>query len=723
MTTRLSVRPVPRPGWADGSPPRLALAEFLLGCEEPAACAQSALEWLRTHAGVRQGLCLVRDPERARLVAVAGLGMSPVRASRFVVDLGRPQHPLAAALLRGEAHLISLNGGGPGVSAPFRGRAPLLAVPLTDGGSRSWEPSGLLLVSPPGDTTRREADWLARLLGPTLARLERTHRAVAASKRFERERGLFEGVIQAVPDPVVLTDPEGRIVLSNSRAESLFGSVEGESEGRRRAVALNNMLFSAALAGHALGQREPTRRELLLVDPVDGSDLLFELISTVLSDLPGGEQAPGRRVVSVLHNVTDLRTASEELEANYRRLRFAEADVRAERDRLHLMIDAMADPVLVTDPGGAIILMNDPAEHLFTVGPRAAGDVTARIQSNDAHIGSFVASCLVAGDSVRYRGAVDLIDPATGRSVPYEAVAGKVLSAHEELIGVVIILHDETVALERERLYEQVKRASTELEAKVRQATAELVRQNELLRRQALALEQASALKSQFLANVSHEFRTPLNAILGYTSMLLQGVLGAVSEPQKKGLSRVDSSARHLLSLISDILDITRIEAGKMPIHTAEFALPELITEVIDEVEPMLRHAPLMLSKEIAAPLPLVQSDRAKVKQIVLNFVTNALKFTPEGTVTLSAARDDERDQILIAVADTGIGIAEADQSRIFEDFNQADNSPSRAYGGAGLGLAICRRLAGILGGHILLQSAPGKGSTFTLVLPRSVSR
>jgi signal transduction histidine kinase len=111
------------------------------------------------------------------------------------------------------------------------------------------------------------------------------------------------------------------------------------------------------------------------------------------------------------------------------------------------------------------------------------------------------------------------------------------------------------------------------------------------------------------------------------------------------------------------------------------------------------------------------------VKQIVLNFVTNALKFTPEGTVTLSAACDDARDQILIAVADTGIGIAEADQSRIFEDFNQADNSPSRAYGGAGLGLAICRRLAAVLGGHILLQSAPGEGSTFTLVLPRSVSR
>ncbi|MGH7313167.1 MAG: histidine kinase dimerization/phospho-acceptor domain-containing protein, partial [Candidatus Rokuibacteriota bacterium] len=590
MTARLSSRAVPRPGAPDLSAPRLALAEFFLGCEEPAECAQWALDWLGAHANVRQALCLVRDIERVQLVAIAGLGLSPAHVSRFVVDLGGSQHPFATALLRGEVHQVSLNGGSVGVSAPFGSRTQLLAVPLANADPRSSDPHGLLLLSPSGPAIRREADWVASLLGPTLGRLVRTHRAMAGRHSLERERALFEGVIQAVPDPVLLTDAEGRIILTNGRAEALFSSVEGESEGRRRAVALNNMLFSAALAGHALDQAEPTRRELLLVDPIDGSDLLFELISTILSDPGRSEQSHGQRIVSVLHNVTDLRAASEELEEHYRRLRFAEADVRAERDRLHLVIDAMADPILVTDPGGAIVLMNDPAEHLFTVAPGAGDEVAARIQANNAHVGSFVASSLVSGDILRYRGAVNLSEPATGRTVPFEAVAGKVLSAHGELIGVVTLFHDQTVALERERLYEQVKRASTELEEKVRQATAELVRQNELLRRQALALEQASALKSQFLANVSHEFRTPLNAILGYTSMLLQGVLGSVSEPQQKGLSRVDSSARHLLSLISDILDITRIEAGKMPIHTVAFGLPELITEVINEVEPIVAH-------------------------------------------------------------------------------------------------------------------------------------
>jgi signal transduction histidine kinase len=347
--------------------------------------------------------------------------------------------------------------------------------------------------------------------------------------------------------------------------------------------------------------------------------------------------------------------------------------------------------------------------------------VAVRVQSNDAHFTSFVSNLLFAGETLRYQGAVGLLDPETGTILPYEAVAGKVLSAQGELIGLVTILHDQRQALERERLYDQVKLASAELEAKVHQATAELSRQNELLRRQAIQLEQASALKSQFLANMSHEFRTPLNAILGYTSMLLQGVFGAMSDSQRNSLSRVDTSGRHLLALINDILDISRIEAGKMPVHLAEFPLPELIAEVMAEVEPIVSRTRLSLTRELSAELPPLHSDRAKVKQIVLNLLTNALKFTPEGSVKISATWEPSSDRVLIGVSDTGIGIAPEDQARVFEDFSQADSSPTRAYGGAGLGLAICRRLASMLGGQIRLDSAVGKGATFTLMVPRTL--
>jgi len=299
-----------------------------------------------------------------------------------------------------------------------------------------------------------------------------------------------------------------------------------------------------------------------------------------------------------------------------------------------------------------------------------------------------------------------------------EAVAGTILSEQGELMWVVTILHDLTEAIEKARLYEQLKQASVELERKVQEATAELADQNELLRRQHIALEQASALKSQFLANMSHEFRTPLNAILGYTHMLLNNVTGPVSDPQRKSLTRIDSNSRHLLALINDILDITRIEAGRMPLNATSFGIGELFDEVQAELEPIIKRSNLAVTTKMRAGVPTVRSDRQKVKQIMLNLLSNALKFTPAGSVTMTASYDSKQKEIAIAVKDTGVGIPVEDQVKVFEDFRQLDSSPARGYGGTGLGLSICRRLAHILGGSIELESTAGKGSTFTLRLP-----
>jgi signal transduction histidine kinase len=272
-------------------------------------------------------------------------------------------------------------------------------------------------------------------------------------------------------------------------------------------------------------------------------------------------------------------------------------------------------------------------------------------------------------------------------------------------------------------LYEQLKDASAELERKVQEATAELAQQNELLRRQHIALEQASALKSQFLANMSHEFRTPLNAILGYTHMLLNGVTGPVTEPQGKSLTRIDSNSRHLLALINDILDITRIEAGRMPLTLSRFEVRELVHEVMSELEPIIKRSHLTVTSRMRGTLPLLRSDRQKVKQIVLNLLSNALKFTPAGSVTISATYDVRSRTVAVAVRDTGVGIPPEDQHKVFEDFRQLDSSPARGYGGTGLGLSICRRLSQMLGGTIELTSEAGRGSTFTLRLPARLRR
>src|SRR6476619_6729148 len=291
------------------------------------------------------------------------------------------------------------------------------------------------------------------------------------------------------------------------------------------------MLFSAALSTSDVTHTALARRELLLVDPLEGSDLLFELLSSRAKD-----ERQGTCVVSILRNITDLARAREEIEESYRTLRLAQADVRDERHRLDLIIDSVADPILVTDQEGDMVLLNAPAERLFNVPPPSTEAMQRRVRANGANLTSFVSNVLTVTGEQRYRGEIQLSDPATGRALPVEGVAGTILSEQGELMWVVTILHDLTEALEKRRL-------AAQLEIKVQAATAELAQQNELLRRQHIALEQASALKSQFLANMSHEFRTPLNAILGYTHMLLHGVTGPVSDQQRKSLTRIDSNS------------------------------------------------------------------------------------------------------------------------------------------------------------------------------------
>jgi len=693
---------------------RLALAESLLSTEDPVECARAAVDWLADRAGARKAICALIDADTGTLQHVFASGVSQVQLESLHLALEEPDHPLVFALAGREPVNLGGKGKRNGATADAW-RTDFLAIPLPMTDKREAR-EGLLLVSP----ARCEADarWAADLLGQKIARLRATAALGTSEHRLQRERELLLNIINASPDPILLTDPEGRMIISNARADALFSSKEGQSEGRQRAVTLNNMLFSAALSQQAIDESGAARRELLLVSPSEGSDLLFELLSSVVQ-----HPREGTCVVSILRNVTDLRSATEQIEENFRRLKVAEADVRAERDRLDLIIDSVADPILVTDPGGKILLMNSPAERLFTAPP---SDETAQaeraVRSNDAHFSSFVSNLFLTGTGLRFRGEISLTDPVTLQPLPVEAVAGSVVSEHGEVTAVVTILHDRTEAIDKARLYEQVKAASHQLEEKVRVATAELVRRNELLQRQHLELEQASQLKSQFLANMSHEFRTPLNAILGYTSMLLQGVSGEMSSPQKNKLLRVDSNARHLLSIINDILDISRIEAGKMPLHLEDFDLGALISELFAEVEPLIQRARLQVFTDLQQPVPQLYSDRQKVKQVVLNLLTNAIKFTPEGHVKV-VVRDDPGGEVRIAVQDSGIGIAPADQEKVFEDFRQADNSVTREYGGAGLGLAICRRLAKMLDGRIELKSQPGEGSVFTLVIPRSGKR
>jgi PAS domain S-box-containing protein len=699
------------PVHAVDSDAKLAFVEFLLTAVDLQESARRAVDWLVAHAPVTEAAVLVPEAVTNEMQLVAEHGISSGAIMDFTLSRDDTRHPLIEALNSPEPVYID--------SLPPHHRGPLEArafhvIPLR---AESTVPAhGLLLVSGVGPTLDPDSQWLGRTLGKQVSKL--LGRQLLAETRFSQERMLLYSIINAVTDPILLTDTEGKLMIANSHAEKLFAAPDEASEGWRRAAALNNMLFSAALSTSAVGMTELARRELLLVDPLEGSDLLFELLSSRAKD-----ERQGTYVVSILRNVTDLARAKEEIEESYRTLRIAQAEVRDERHRLDLIIDSVADPILVTDQEGDIVLMNTPAERLFNAPGLENEAAQRRVRANGANLTSFVSNVLTRSGEQRYRGEIQLTDPVTGRPLPVEALAGTILSEQGELMWVVTILHDLTEAIEKARLYEQLKQASVELERKVQEATAELAEQNELLRRQHIALEQASALKSQFLANMSHEFRTPLNAILGYTHMLLNNVTGQVTEPQRKSLSRIDSNARHLLALINDILDITRIEAGRMPLNTTTFGIRELFEEVQSELEPIIKRSNLTVSARVPGSVPPIRSDRQKVKQIVLNLLSNALKFTPAGSVAMTASYDARRREVVIAVKDTGIGIPLEDQAKVFEDFRQLDSSPARGYGGTGLGLSICRRLANMLGGTIELESEPGRGSEFTLGLPAKARR
>jgi PAS domain S-box-containing protein len=706
---RVAVPAVPVPG--SESEAKLAFVEFLLMSIDLQDSAKRSLEWLVAHTPVSQAVVLVVEAVSNEMLLVAEHGVPNTTIAEFSVSRSDRTHPLVEAL--NSSNPVLIEGLSPRHRVPLEARS-FHAIPLRSDEREIGQ--GLLLVSGAGPKLDADALWLGRTLGKQVSRL--LSRQLLEETRFGQERMLLYSIISAVTDPILLTDNEGKLIIANSHAEKLFAAPEEASEGWRRAVGLNNMLFSAALSTSAVGMAELSRREVLLVDPLEGSDLLFELLSSRAKD-----ERQGTFVVSILRNITDLARAKEEIQESYRTLRIAQAEVRDERHRLDLIIDSVADPILVTDQEGDIVLMNTPAGRLFNAPGLEDEGALRRVRANGANLTSFVSNVLTRSGEQRYRGEIQLADPVSGRPLPVEALAGTILSEQGELMWVVTILHDLTEAIEKARLYEQLKEASQELEKNVQEATTELAEQNELLRRQHIALEQASALKSQFLANMSHEFRTPLNAILGYTHMLLHNVTGQVSDPQRKSLSRIDSNARHLLALINDILDITRIEAGRMPLNIRKFGVRDLVDEVMSELEPIIRRSNIKVESHMPPRLQPLRSDRQKIKQILLNLLSNALKFTPSGSVTMSAAYDARGNQMLMTVRDTGVGIAEEDQARVFEDFRQLDSSPARGYGGTGLGLSICRRLAHMLGGSIDLESQLGKGSTFTLRIPVKAKR
>jgi signal transduction histidine kinase len=268
-----------------------------------------------------------------------------------------------------------------------------------------------------------------------------------------------------------------------------------------------------------------------------------------------------------------------------------------------------------------------------------------------------------------------------------------------------------------------------------RRQARSLVERSKELERLSSELLRVNRMKSEFLANVSHELRTPLNAIVGFVDLLREGVYGELAPRQVKPVERIEASANHLRHLVDQVLDLAKMAAGRLEIHTETIDLRPFVLDVASEIESLVSEKGISLSLVMGAALPRIRTDPTHLRQILMNLLGNAIKYTPEGGIVIRTRLVDSLPEggaagaprpappnpwIGIQVIDTGIGIHPADQSRIFEEFEQVDAGPRghSAERGTGLGLAISRRLAGLIGGMVELESEFGKGSTFTLWLP-----
>lgn len=234
-------------------------------------------------------------------------------------------------------------------------------------------------------------------------------------------------------------------------------------------------------------------------------------------------------------------------------------------------------------------------------------------------------------------------------------------------------------------------------------------------------MRETDRVKTQFLANMSHELRTPLNSIIGFSRVILKGIDGPVTELQQQDLTAIYNSGQHLLSLINDILDLAKIEAGKMELAFDEVNMTDVTTSVLSTMSGLVKDKPINLKREIEPDLPTVRADAIRVRQIMINLLSNAAKFTDEGDIVIGVGikpAPNGRMEVQVSVTDTGPGISQEDQAKLFQAFSQVDDSPTRKTGGTGLGLSICQHLINMHGGRIWVESEVGKGSTFSFSLP-----
>ncbi|HEV8130326.1 MAG TPA: ATP-binding protein [Acidobacteriota bacterium] len=547
-----------------------------------------------------------------------------------------------------------------------------------------WEPKaiclGALFVCAERSKTETEAvnllEQFADILGSIIAATRHSDQLAASVKQLEAERQWVESIMNSVADPIVLTNLDNEILLQNFTAEELFSGSEDASEGKRHALKMNDLLFSAYLSSAGVSSTKTLGRDLTLVDPLEGSDIHFEVISSPALN------AAGERIglVSVFRNVTDLRRANEELARNVSKLQQAEAEARRERDRLDLIIENVGQPVAVCDPQGNFILCNRRAELLFEEQVPSSRQALAAVRANSVKLTSFISG--LASDSRTARKAeIEMIDPATGKALPMEIASVEVYDTKGQVTAVVSVLHDlsEIRELERRRV-----------------------------ERQLFESEKLAAI-GRLAASVAHEVNNPLEAIKNSLYLL-------------KDPKNTESNATFLNIALKETERVSHIVLQMLGFArssgTVEWIdINAMLVETLVLVEKKLQKSNITLVRELSADLPKVRARPEQLRQVFLNLILNAQQaIEHRGKITVRTApyKISVERSVLIEIADTGCGIGEEELGRIFEPFF------SRKKGGTGLGLWVTHDIVTRHGGRLFVKSAENRGTTFQVILPVS---
>ena len=656
---------------------------------DPEASLAPVLDGLARAFGYDRSLVALAD-ERARVLKGGfGRGITDQLAEAFQVPLTDLQDPSVIALTTGVTQRVDDVTSDDRMTPSAReilielGFESFVIAPLRGSGH---PPVGVVLLSkgaPASDADMQALVPFTSQAGSLLTQARDVAELRQGGEAHAIEKEWLWWMVNAFADPVVVTDEQNQLVLANRSADLLFKSGKDDSAGKAHAISMNNFLFTAALSTWNLQSAMERTRELTLVDPIEGSELIFEVITSPATNFRIGAKG----TTSVLKNVTDLRHVTQELSANIQRLQSVDQEIRMERDRLDLVLRNVPNPIIVVDNTNEIVSLNAAAERLFRP-PLDRLTQSRRAQvamRNDAKFTSFL-SQMSLDPSPRRSGELRLTDVDTGEELEMQVNANEVRDAVGATVATVSVMQDvgRLRELERRRL------------------------------EQALFDSEKLAATGRLAASIAHEINNPLEAIQNALYLLVKRIPD--DDPNARFLSIAMKETERMSRILRQMLGFYRPVAEVTPTD-----LNALIDEAEALVTKRLRDRSVRIEKVLDPKMPLVMVSSDQIKQVLLNLVLNAAEAMPKGglvTITTESPRDSgspvsRTDAVRVQVADTGPGIAEELLPHIFEPFFS-----TKGEKGTGLGLWVSLGIAQSHGGRLQVRNRVAGGTVFILTLP-----